>query len=411
MSRLKGTCVIGQSGGPTATVNASVYGAIMAAFESEDITRVLAAEHGIVGILNDQFFDLAQEDKYELELLMNTPAAELGSCRYKLEKEEDYARVLEVFRKHDVRYFFYIGGNDSMDTCAKVSEFIAANDYECRIIGIPKTIDNDLFGTDHCPGYGSAAKYIATSFMEVSKDTHVYDVGAITVIEVMGRNAGWLTGSAALASKAGAGPDLIYLPEVDFDLERFFEDIDRIYRERGGVLIAASEGIHDAEGVLIAQYAARLENAQKDVFGHIQLGGLAAYLAHELQIHTNAKVRGIELSLLQRCAAHVASKTDLDEAYMVGKIAVEAALAGGSGKMVSIERESAAGKYSARYVFVPLSEVANLERKVPAEWITPSLNGVTDEFIDYALPLIQGEPERVFEDSLPRYSRLRKVFV
>ena len=411
VSRLKGACIIGQSGGPSAAINSSTYGVISEALKSEDITKVLAAEHGIVGVLNERLFDLGQEDEYELELLLNTPSSELGSCRYMLEKEEDFGKILEVFRKHDVRYFFYNGGNDSMDTCLKVSEFLAANNHECRVIGIPKTIDNDLVGTDHCPGFGSAAKYIATTFMEVRKDTVVYDTGAITVIEVMGRNAGWLTGSSALASKFGEGPDLVYLPEVAFDLKRFLDDINELYTKNGNVLIAASEGIHDEDGILISQYSMNADKVKKDMFGNVQLGGVASYLAHEIKLYTNAKVRGIELSLLQRCARHIASKTDLDEAYMTGKLAVESALAGESGKMVGIERRMVDGKYSAGYVLVPLAEAANFEKTVPLEWITPSLNNVTDEFIDYVLPLIQGEQECVLENSLPRYSRLRKVFV
>ena len=349
------------------------------------------------------------EDPEELRLLKYTPSSALGSCRYKIadpEKDDtDYRRILEVFKKHNVRYFFYNGGNDSMDTCNKISRYMQAHDWDCRVMGVPKTIDNDLFGTDHCPGFASAAKYIATSCMEVSKDCRVYDTGTITVMEIMGRHAGWLAGSAALASACGSGPDLIYLPEVDFDMEQFLADVHRIYEEKNNVLIAVSEGIHYADGSFVSEAKA----SATDGFGHAQLGGLAARLAQVIKEHEHAKVRGIELSLLQRAGAHLASQTDIDEAFAAGKMAVEAALSGETGKMVAFERVMADGQYACRMKLIPLSDVANYEKKVPVEWIVPEGNNVTQDFIDYALPLIQGVPEIPLENGLPRYARLKKV--
>lgn len=407
--KLIGACVIGQSGGPTSVINASAYGAISAALEAAEITQVLAAEHGIVGVLNDRLFDMRLEDREELALLKNTPASELGSCRYKMadpdEDDTDYRRILEVFKKHNVRYFFYNGGNDSMDTCDKISRFMARSAWECRVMGIPKTIDNDLVGTDHCPGFASAAKYIATSCMEVAKDSRVYPTGQITIIEIMGRHAGWLAGSAALATKFGAGPDLVYLPECDFDEESFLSDVENIYNLKKNCLVAVSEGLHYADG----RFVSEAKVSATDGFGHAQLGGLAARLAEMVKQRTGAKVRPIELSLLQRCGAHLASRTDLDEAELAGRIAVEAAVSGTSGKMVAFERDEQNGQYVCRTKLVPLTSVANAEKKVPLTWITEEKNFVTDEFIAYVLPLIQGQPERPTEGSLPRYSRLKKI--
>ena len=279
MSELKGACIIGQSGGPTSVINASAYGVIRTALDSDCITNVYGAEHGIKGVLEDRLFDMSQEDPKELELLKYTPSSALGSCRYKMkdpdEDDTDYKRILEVFKKHDVRYFFYNGGNDSMDTCNKISKYMQKVGYECRVMGVPKTIDNDLYGTDHCPGYASAAKYIATSLMEVYQDAHVYDTGMICIVEIMGRHAGWLTAAAALATKYGAGPDLIYLPETDFDMDTFLADVQRVYKETGICMVAVSEGIHYADGSFVSE----AKTSATDGFGHAQLGGLAALLA------------------------------------------------------------------------------------------------------------------------------------
>lgn len=410
-TELKGSCIIGQSGGPTAVINASAYGVIRTALDSDCITGVYGAANGIKGVLADRLYDMGAEDAGELRLLMNTPSSELGSCRYKMSDPDkdstDYERILAVFRKHNVRYFFYNGGNDSMDTCDKISRYLEKAGYECRVIGVPKTIDNDLFGTDHCPGFGSAAKYIATSCAEVYKDAHVYDVGMITIIEIMGRHAGWLAGSASLASLCGCGPDLIYLPEADFDMDRFLNSATRIFRQNGNCLVAVSEGIHYADG----RFVSEAKTSVTDGFGHAQLGGLASLLAAVVKEKAGAKVRGIELSLLQRSGAHLASKTDVDEAFLAGKTAVLSAIAGETGKMVAFQRGDAAGEYVCHTRLVPLTAVANLEKKVPIQWITPDGSNVTREFLDYALPLIQGEPERITENSLPRYAKLKKALV
>ena len=407
--KLIGSCVFGQSGGPTSVINASAYGVIRAALDAPEITKVYGAAHGIQGVLNDQLYVMDEEDPEELRLLLHTPSSELGSCRYKMadpEKDDsDYKRILEIFKKYNVRYFFYNGGNDSMDTCNKISRYMASVGYECRVMGVPKTIDNDLFGTDHCPGFSSAAKYIATSCMEINKDARVYDNGMIVIVEIMGRHAGWLAASAALATAYGSGPDLIYLPECDFDMDRFLADIDALYQKNGKVFVAVSEGIHYADGSFVSE----AKTSATDGFGHAQLGGLAALLADIVKNHTGAKVRGIELSLLQRCGAHLASARDVEEACSAGRIAVEKAIEGCTGYMVAFERETVDGDYHCKYTLLPLSSVANYEKKVPLEWITKDQNGLTDDFIAYVLPLIQGETEIPKVDGLPRYARLKKV--
>ena len=407
--KLIGACIFGQSGGPTAVINASAYGVIRAALDAPEITKVYGAAHGIKGVLDDKLYVMDEEDPEELKLLLNTPSSELGSCRYKIadpEKDDtDYKRILEIFKKYNVRYFFYNGGNDSMDTCNKISRYMESVGYECRVMGVPKTIDNDLYGTDHCPGFASAAKYIATSCMEINKDARVYDNGMITIVEIMGRHAGWLAASAALATEFGSGPDLIYLPETDFDMDKFLAEVDEVYAKNDKVLVAVSEGIHYADGTFVSE----AKTSSTDGFGHAQLGGLAAMLADIVKKHTGAKVRGIELSLLQRCGAHLASLTDLNEAFGAGQEAVKQAVAGVTGKMVAFKREYVDGKYTCKYELLPLSEVANYEKKVPQEWINETQNGLTHEFIDYVLPLIQGEPEIPREGSLPRYAKLKKV--
>ena len=409
MSELKGACVIGQSGGPTSVINSSVLGALEAALDNPSITRVFGMAHGFKGLLNDDLYDIDKEDRDELALLRYTPSSALGSCRYKIADPElddtDYKRILEVFKKHDVRYFFYNGGNDSMDTCNKINQYMQSVGYDCRVMGVPKTIDNDLFGTDHCPGYASAAKYIATSIMEVYQDAHVYDTGMIVVVEIMGRHAGWLTAASALAGEYGAGPDLIYLPETDFSMPDFIEDVKRIYQEKGNCIVAVSEGIHYENGDFVSE----AKVAANDGFGHAQLGGLATILSQVLKEETGAKVRGIELNLLQRCAAHLASETDIEESYMAGKVAVENAVNGINGRMIGFERGVQDGKYACRTKLIPLMEVANVEKKIPREWINEAGNGVNHQFIEYALPLIQGEPNLPRQDSLPRFAKLKKV--
>ncbi len=411
MGVLKGACIFGQSGGPTSVINSSACGVFQQALKEDCITKVYGAAHGIKGVLDEKLYDIGQEDAKELELLKTTPSSAMGSVRYKLKDSEvddtDYKRMLEVFKKYDVRYFFYNGGNDSMDTCNKISKFMQKSGYEMRVMGVPKTIDNDLWATDHCPGYGSAAKYIATSTMEVYQDARVYDTGTITILEVMGRNAGWLTAATALAAWKGAGPDLIYLPERVFDMEDFLERVTAIYKKNGNALVAVSEGIKDKDGKYISEYGSSMSQT-KDSFGHAQLGGLAYTLAGFARERSGAKVRAIEFSLLQRCAAHIASKTDIDEAYLAGQTAVKAAAEGKTDLMVAFERQP--GKaYQCDIKLINLTEVANREKKIPDAWITPDGVGLTQDYIDYALPLIQGDTTLPFEDGMPRFAKLKKI--
>lgn len=411
MSKLVGAALLGQSGGPTSVINASAAGVFIEALGQENITNVYGAIHGIKGILNEDFYDIGQEDMDELLRLKNTPSSAIGSVRFKLKDPNvdasEYERLLEVFQKYNIRYFFYNGGNDSMDTCNKISKFFKDHDFECRVIGVPKTIDNDLNVTDHSPGYGSAAKYVATSLMELYHDATVYDTKMITVVEIMGRNAGWLTAASALAQSKGQGPDLIYLPELPFDLDDFYTQVLDVLNTKGKVIVAVSEGIKTKEGKYIPEIYTDLK---RDAFGHAQLGGTAQVLAQELERRTNVKVRAIEFSLLQRSAAHLASKVDVEEAFNAGKEAVKAAISGKTDFMVGFKRLSSK-PYQMEYVLIPLAEVANTEQKVPLEWILPHGKGMTQEYIDYALPLIQGDCKAELEDGLPRFAKLKKVRV
>lgn len=414
MKNLKGACMFGQSGGPTSVINSSAAGVFIEALKQKNITAVYGLEHGIVGLLNEKFFDMSKEDEKELELLKYTPSSALGSVRYKLKDasvdDTDYKRILEVFKKYDVRYFFYNGGNDSMDTCNKISKYLQSVGYECNVIGVPKTIDNDLFGTDHCPGYASAAKYIATTIMEVNLDAKVYDTPMVCVIEAMGRHAGWLTASAALAGVNGLGADLIYLPETDFDVDKFVDDVKAVCAANGNKCIAVvSEGIHDKNGTLICESLGAA--ATRDSFGHAQLGGVAAILANLIKEKTGFKTRGIELSLMQRCGAHLASKNDVEEAFNAGAFAVKSACEGETDKMVIFKREADEnGNYVCKNVLMPLELAANTEKKVPLEWITQNGTNVSEEFVKYALPLIQGDAKAPLENGLPRFARLKRVY-
>ena len=336
MTKLKGNLIFGQSGGPTSVINSSAAGVFLEALEHPDIIpRVFGMHHGIEGVLNDDLFDISQEDRQELEYLCGTPSSILGTCRYKLADpdvdDSDYQKILAILRKYDIRYFFYNGGIDSMDTCSKVSRYLRKNDYDCRVIGIPKTIDNDLFGTDHCPGFGSAARYIATSIAEVWHDTHSYNPPMVVIFECMGRHAGWLAGASALAGVIGHGPDLVYLPEVPFDQNKMLEDARRVLKEKNVVLISVSEGIMNRDGQLVAE---QLSTLATDAFGHKQLGGTAALLADLVAEELGVKVRGIEFSLLQRSAAHCASGVDIEEAGRAGRTGVRAAIDGASGVMM-----------------------------------------------------------------------------
>ncbi len=413
MKGLKGALMFAQSGGPTSVINSSAAGVFLEGLKSKQITAVYGAAHGIKGILEEEFYDIGKEDKKELLLLKNTPSSALGSVRYKLKDasvdDTDYKRLLEVFKKYDIRYFFYNGGNDSMDTCNKISKYMAKSGYDMNVIGVPKTIDNDLYGTDHCPGFASAAKYIATTIMEINLDAKVYDTPMVCVIEVMGRNAGWLTAAAQLANYKGLGADLIYLPEVVFDVDKFVKDVKDVMAKNNNKCIAVvSEGIKNKDGVLVCE--ALGEAGARDSFGHAQLGGVAATLSNIIKAETGSKVRAVELSLMQRCAAHSASKTDIEETFEAGKQAVRAAVNGETDKMVCYARKPG-DKYVCEYKLLPLELAANTEKTVPQEWIINNGTGISDEFVKYALPLIQGEPEMKKEDGLPRFARLKKVLV
>ena len=413
MKGLKGALIFAQSGGPTSVINASAAGVFLEGLKSKEITAVYGAAHGIKGILNEEFYDIGKEDEKELFLLKNTPSSAMGSVRYKLKDasvdETDYKRLLEVFKKYDVRFFFYNGGNDSMDTCNKISKYMAKSGYDMNVIGVPKTIDNDLYGTDHCPGFASAAKYIATTIMEINLDAKVYDTGMVCIIEAMGRNAGWLTASAALANSKGLGADLIYLPEVAFDVDKFVADVKAVLAKNNNkCIVCVSEGIKNKDGVLIGEVLGKA--GARDSFGHAQLGGVAANLANIIKEQTGVKTRAIELSLMQRCAAHCASDTDIEETFEAGKQAVKAAVAGETDKMVCYARKTG-DRYVCEYKLLPLELAANTEKTVPLEWITNNGTGISDEFVKYALPLIQGEPKLTKEDGLPRFAKLKKVLV
>lgn len=403
---LKGNCLIGQSGGPTSVINASLYGVYKAAQESVEIERIYGACCGTEGILADRIIDLTDEDSENIELLKQTPSAALGSSRVKLkdftEDDSQYKTIYEIFKKYDIRYFFFIGGNDSMDTCDKISRYFETQDYECRIFGIPKTIDNDLCGTDHCPGYGSAAKFVANTMLELQADSAVYGTTQVVIVEIMGRNAGWLTAAAALANEIGKGPDLVYLPEVPFSIKEFLEKVKQRVDNNESCLVAVSEGVMDDDGVYIAEY--NNDTKYTDTFGHMQMGGLAELLKSMVINKYGVKSRHIELSLLQRSAAHLVSKTDLDEAIMVGRKAVEEAIAGKTGYMVGIKRVSN-DPYTVEAELVDLSQAANFEKKVPVEWILREGAGVTQELIDYMMPLIEGDNPQIKKKGLPLYAK------
>jgi len=409
MKDLKGALIFGQSGGPTAVINSSAAGVFTQALKQDLITDVYGAAHGIKGMLEENFYDMSKEDEATFELMKTTPSSALGSVRYKLanadEDDTDYKRLVEVFKKYNIRYFLYNGGNDSMDTCNKVSKYMQKVGYECNVMGVPKTIDNDLFGTDHCPGFASAAKYIATSTMEVYHDARVYDTGTITILEVMGRNAGWLTAATALAADKGKGPNLIYLPETDFDMEDFLAKVNDLYEKENHVIVAVSEGIKDSDGKYIAEYGAM--SGTKDSFGHAQLGGLAYTLAGFVKDKTGAKVRAIEFSLLQRCGAHLGSRLDIDESFLAGQTAVQKAVEGYTDYMVGFERPK--GEYKTTIKLFKLDDVANTESTIPLEWIKDDSTGLTQDYIDYATPLIQGSSDMPFVNGLPVFAELKKV--
>jgi 6-phosphofructokinase 1 len=407
MNKLKGNLLYGQSGGPTSVINSSAYGIITEAMKHSDlIDDVLVMRHGIQGALNEDFYYMSKQDKEELELLKHTPGSAFGSVRYKMPElnvdETDYIRLLYVFQKHNIRYFLYNGGNDSMDTAHKIAEYMKRVDYEVCVIGVPKTIDNDLPHIDHTPGYGSAAKYIANTIMEINADMYAYPKGKVTIVEIMGRHAGWLTAASYIASKEGYGPDLIYLPEVPFNIEQFKKDVRRVYGEKHQCLICVSEGVVNEEGMLLSS-----ASALKDAFGHVQLGGVASKLSNILNNEMRISSRRIELGSIQRAASHIQSLTDVNEAVEVGRKAVQLAVAGKTDLMVTMIREKGE-EYKIKYSSHPLKDIANIENRMPKEMINKQGNGVTDKFLEYALPLIQGINPPVYRDGTQTFVNLKK---
>lgn len=404
---LTGNAIVGQSGGPTAAINATLSGVIRGALTAKKeqiIGKLYGMRNGIEGVLQKNYVDLTElfgGNQCALSDLEHTPAAALGSCRKKLPDDpadEIYEELFAEFNRLDIRYFFYIGGNDSMDTVAKLSRAAERRQYDMRIVGVPKTIDNDLAGTDHTPGYGSAAKYIAVSVEEIIRDCSVYTVPAVTIVEIMGRDAGWLTAAAALPLYVfGEGPDLVYLPERPFSVEGFLSDVRSALSRHPGVVVAVSEGIRNENGEYIGSLG---QSGALDAFGHKYLAGTGKVLENIVKDYIGCKVRSIELSLPQRCAAHIASKTDLEESIMIGSEAVSAAVSGKTGCVMSFcrnERDS----YDVTVTTIPVSEVANLIRKVPTGFINQEGNGITEDCLRYLLPLIQGEATPRFVNGLP----------
>lgn len=395
-----GDGIVAQSGGPTAVINNSLAGIISEWQKRAAAGTLYGSLFGIKGILQGNLINLSAQNREAVAGLMHTPGAALGSCRYMLKTESDYRELLQNFKKLKIRYFFYIGGNDSMDTADKIHKLALREGYEMRILGIPKTIDNDLQHTDHCPGFGSAAKYLATSVMEAGLDLEGLITDKRVVIhEVMGRNAGWLAAATVLARKSeSAAPHLVYLPEVPFRKQSFIEDVLKVYRELGFVYVVVSEGLVDEQGKYL--FAAQ----GKDSFGHSQLGGLADLLKALVEMETGLKVRCNVLGTMQRAAAHYASLVDAEEAYLAGAEAVRLAFSGLSGLMVTLVREKE--DYFCRTGSVELDKVANLEKKVPREWITAQGNDLAADFLRYAAPLVRGRLAVPELAGLPNYARL-----
>ena len=408
VSDMKGNVIVGQSGGPTAAINSSLAGVYRTA-RDRGAGKVYGMLHGIQGLLQERYIDLSEYITSDLdtELLKRTPAAFLGSCRYKLpEIHEDravYDKIFEILEKFNIEAFIYIGGNDSMDTIKKLSDYAIVTGFPTRFVGCPKTIDNDLALTDHTPGYGSAAKYIGTSVKEIIRDSFSleYSKGLVSIVEIMGRNAGWLTGAAALAQGEDCtGPDLIYLPELPFDVEKFGEKVRDLLAKKSSVVVAVSEGIRLADGRYVCELGQSIDFV--DAFGHKQLSGTANYLASYIAGEIGCKTRAIELSTLQRAASHCSSRVDILEAYQVGGAAVKAADEGDSGKMVVLQRLSD-DPYQASTEVKDVHKIANDEKLVPRSWVNEEGDYVTEDFISYVRPLIQGDVSPVVVDGIPRH--------
>ena len=409
MNILKGNAVVGQSGGPTAAINATLAGVIRGALNAREegiIENLYGMRYGIEGFLEEKMISLFDifEDEKNLRTLEATPAAALGSCRKKMKSPEadpdTYKKLFEIFAKYNIRYFFYIGGNDSMDTVSKLSAYAKENAYEIKVVGVPKTIDNDLMATDHTPGFGSAAKFVATTIKEVLRDISVYTLKAVTIVEVMGRDAGWLTASAALPKVSGGlAPDLIYLPEKPFDIDKFIESIKKIQETKPAILVAVSEGIRLADGSYVGASTAP---GAVDAFGHAKLSGAGKALEYIVKDRIGCKVRSIELNLPQRCAGHLLSATDISESVMVGKGAVKVATEGRTGVMMTINRKEGS-EYSSYVDCAEISSIANAVRGVPDKFINETCDGITEAGINYLAPLIVGEVDVEYEGGLPKH--------
>ena len=406
MKEVRGNVIVGQSGGPTAVINSSLAGVYKTA-KDRGAKKVFGMLHGIQGLLEERYVDLSEHIKNDLdiELLKRTPSAYLGSCRYKLpeicEDQEIYKKIFSILDKLEVEYFFYIGGNDSMDTIKKLSDYSILNGSRIRFMGVPKTIDNDLAATDHTPGYGSAAKYIGSITKEVIRDGLVYDQQNVTLLEIMGRNAGWLTGAAALAKCEDCeGPDMIFLPEIPFDVENFMKKVEELHKRKKSVVVAISEGVKMADGRYVCELTDTIDYV--DAFGHRQLTGTARYLAEKISREVGCKTRAIEFKSLQRCASHIVSRVDITEAFQVGGAAVKAAFEGETGKMIILKRVSD-DPYICVTDIYDVHKVANVEKKVPREWINEAGDYVTEEFVSYIKPLIQAELTPIYVDGLPRH--------
>ena len=403
--------IVGQSGGPTCVINSSLAG-VFSACRRHGVQKVFGMRHGVQGLLKDEVIDLTEalDAPGKLSLLRHTPASYLGSCRYKLpesgQMEAVYQAIFDALRRYDIGYFFYIGGNDSMDTILKLSDYAAKIGSDIRFVGVPKTIDNDLTHTDHTPGYGSAAKYIGTTIKELVRDSTIYDLKSVTVVEIMGRNAGWLTAAAALAEDEDCeGAAMICLPEVPFDPEHFIARVDALQQQTPSLVVAVSEGVRTAEGRYVCELAHNPVNV--DAFGHTYLGGTAHYLSGLIAARLHSKTRAVELSTLQRCAAHVASETDVSESFDVGVFAVDAAFEGKTGVMAAFKRVSDE-PYVCGFELHDIHDIANLEKTIPLDWIDAERYRLHEPFLAYARPLIAQEVKPEYRKGLPRHLKLNR---
>jgi 6-phosphofructokinase 1 len=405
-------CLIAQSGGPTVAINSSLAGVIQGAIDSKQFQTVYGSLNGVQGLLNGRLMNLSkkvEETPMFIELLKKSPSMYLGSCRYQLpdynEDDAPYAYIFNQFEKHEIDAFFYIGGNDSMDTVDKLNTYAKAVEKDIKIIGIPKTIDNDLCVTDHTPGYGSAAKYVASTLLEIGHDTSIYPINSVTIVEIMGRDAGWLTGASVLArNEYNFAPHLIYLPETPFVEQEFIEDVKAAMDRYNNVVIAVSEGIKDKDGNYVSA-----TTAVEDTFGHSQLSGTGKCLEYIIKQNIQVKVRSVEINILQRSAAHMSSITDIGEAFRLGRHAVDIALKGKTGVMVTAIRKGN-DPYSVDMGDTDVKNVAGLVKHVPREWINERGNDVTQEFIDYVYPLILGEPVVKYQRGIPDYLNVSHLF-